>query len=72
MKKIKLTNSKEKATVDDWNFDKVNKHSWYAYKKNGKTYAATNIIVDGVPKRMYMHNLVMNLVGPEYLEDLEN
>lgn len=40
MKTITLVNSTQRATVDDADFDRINKYEWHAIKVAGKTHAA--------------------------------
>lgn len=55
MKEVILTDG-QKAKVDDEDFDRINKHSWYPITKGTKTYAAT--MIDG--REVLMHTMVLD------------
>ena len=62
MKRIQLTQGKV-ALVDDIDFDRLNKHKWYAMKSSGQTfYAARSIRVSKEKQAtVFMHREVLGL-----------
>jgi len=62
------------AFVDDEDYEKVNRHSWCAIQGGGyrkKTYAQSNIKVNGIWKRVLMHRFILNPL-PDQLIDHED
>jgi hypothetical protein len=59
MKFIKLTQGKF-AQVDDWWFEELNQHKWFAHKARGLWYAHRKIKIRDKQKTIYMHRVIMN------------
>ena len=59
MKEIPLDNG-QKTQVDDEDYDRLVRFSWYAYTdpKTGNTYAATDTPSG---RRVFMHDVIMGL-----------
>lgn len=58
MKTIKLANTNQVALVDDADYDRLSKYKWHCRKENTTTYPRTNIVVNGKPKPVLMHQLL--------------
>ena len=55
------------AQVDDWNYDRLMEHKWYANKIRGNFYAKRNIVLPtGKRTSLFIHREIMNT--PEGLE----
>lgn len=57
MKEIKLTQNKY-ALVDDENFEKLNKHKWYAFRGEKVFYAGRKKKIDGKTHLIIMHRII--------------
>lgn len=61
MKYIPLTRDKV-AIVDDEDFDKLNKHNWYAFKDGNTFYAARSTpLPNGTWRLTLMHRVILGL-----------
>lgn len=58
MKQIKLTQG-QVAIIDDEDFDKINKYSWYARRARHGYYATANDIPWALNNIVHMHNIIM-------------
>lgn len=59
MKLVPLTNSEDFAIVDDCDFERVSKHSWYL---NHQGYPYTSVYVPGYRgkrEKLYLHRLII-------------
>ena len=57
-RRIELTRGKF-ALVSNDKFSNLIQYNWFAQRaRDGKFYAATTMIVDGSPKRVYMHSCI--------------
>ena len=65
MKEIKLTQEKV-ALVDDEDFKYINQFKWHAEKRKKTYYAARNVSIKKMHKKILMHRLIMNT--PEEME----
>lgn len=54
------------AIVDDEDFDRINKHIWFAHTDNHHNtfYAITNIWIEGKRRQAKMHRLIMGVIDP--------
>jgi hypothetical protein len=60
MKEIKLTKC-QVALVDDEDFEKLSKFTWYAQKRPYTYYAQSSIKINGKWKRLHMHREILGL-----------
>jgi hypothetical protein len=65
MREIELTQG-QVTQVDDWNYDRLMKHKWYANKCGNGYRAQRNAVVDGKHIIIRMHREIMNT--PEGLD----
>lgn len=70
MKKIPISNSELFTTVDDVDYEPLNKYKWrLAYSSNRTTiYAVTSMRIDGKFKNIKMHRLIMNAPENEVVD----
>lgn len=69
MQLIPLTQN-QFAQVDDWNYDRLMEHKWYA-NRVGNTFYAKRTIWGSKPITMYMHREIMNTpkgVGIDHID----
>lgn len=68
MKEIKLTQGKI-ALVDDEDFEKLNRHKWYAFKEKNTFYAARRTSQANGQKRkiIKMHNEILGYPPPGFI-----
>jgi hypothetical protein len=59
MAEIKLTQD-QVAIVDDENFERLNKHKWYAMRKRKTFYAAREVISGERKLQILMHREILN------------
>jgi hypothetical protein len=66
MKLIPLTQGKF-VQVDDWNYDKLMEHKWFAHKDKNTYYAQRQIKINkNKQKTISMHNIIMHTpIGQE-------
>ncbi len=69
-KLIPLTQGKF-AIVDDEDFELISKRKWYAEKNRNMWYAKTNAKVNGKPKSLRMHCVILNAL-PKFQCDHKN
>ena len=62
MREIKLTQGKV-TLVDDEDFERLNRHKWYASRSGQSWYAQRNDYSNGKRKTIIMHREIMNIIG---------
>jgi hypothetical protein len=56
---LTLTNSDKKAIIDDKNWVRVSKYSWYLKQVNPRAfYVATSVRQDGKNRTVYLHRFI--------------
>lgn len=69
MKKIKLTQGKF-TTVDDEDYEDLNKYKWFAHDEDGRWYALRQIRVGDKQKVIRMHRLITLALKGSYVDHI--
>ena len=75
MKRLLLKNKNLYTTVDDEDFDELNKYTWFAmWDKSSKSFYAASTFKDnnGKPHHQLLHRFILKVTNPNILVDHEN
>lgn len=60
------------ATVDDFDFDRISQHSWFAVRNKNTFYAVRNVTINGKRRLEKMHREILSINDSKVFVDHKN